>query len=190
MLPIDSFKFDADTELSFADIHQPLFNMKNFKVFGLVFLLHGGALAVFLLQSGCRSTQPPSQSRLQSFEAEESLLGNTTSPQVAERTFLGSDSTLDTAFNAGLEATRFVPTRPQDPGAMMAESSESFRGQTIQSASDAEIYIVQAGDHLWGLARKFGTTVRELQGLNGLSEDATLQIGQQLSLPAGMSGYD
>ena len=70
---------------------------------------------------------------------------------------------------------------------MDTELSSALVEQAIESAADAEIYSVQAGDHLWGLARKFGTTVRELQVLNALDEDATLQIGQQLLLPTGIS---
>ena len=49
------------------------------------------------------------------------------------------------------------------------------------------MYSVKAGDHLWGLARKFGTTVRDLQALNSLNEGSVLSIGQQLRLPAGVS---
>lgn len=187
MLPIDSFKFDADRESSLAARITSALTMKTFKVFGFVFLLHCGALAVFLLQSGCRSTQPPSQSRLQSQKLEASSLGNAVSSQVAERTFLGADSSLDSAFNAGLESTRFAPTRPQDTGPVDTDLSSAPTGQAIDSTAVAEIYSVQAGDHLWGLARKFGTTVRELQVLNGLGEDAALQIGQQLRLPTGIS---
>ena len=187
MLPIDSFKFDADRESSLAARITSALTMKTFKVFGFVFLLHCGALAVFLLQSGCRSTQPPSQSRLQSQKLEESSLGNAVSSQVAERTFLGADSSLDSAFNAGLDSSRFAPTRPQDTDPVATDLSSAPIEQAIDSTADAEIYSVQAGDHLWGLARKFGTTVRELQVLNGLGKDAALQIGQQLRLPAGIS---
>lgn len=187
MLPIYSFKFDADRESSLAARITSVLTMKTFKVFGFVFLLHCGALAVFLLQSGCRSTQPPSQSQLQSQTLKKSSLENTASTQVAERTFLGAESTLDSAFNAGLDSTRFAPTRPQDSSPVDAELSSALVEQAIESAADAEIYSVQAGDHLWGLARKFGTTVRELQVLNALDEEATLQIGQQLRLPTGIS---
>lgn len=187
MLSIYSFKFDADVNLSSSCPYTSALTMKTFKVFGFVSLLHCGALAVFLLQSGCRSTQPPSQSQLQSQALEKSLLGNTTSPKVTERTYLGSDSTLDSAFNAGLDSNLSEPIRPQDSNAQIAEWGESLGEPSEPASSDTEMYIIQAGDHLWGLARTFGTTVRELQILNGLNEDATLQIGQQLILPTGIS---
>lgn len=41
---------------------------------------------------------------------------------------------------------------------------------------------VQPGDTLWGLARRYGTTVEELQRLNGLEGD-TIRAGMTLRLP-------
>ncbi len=41
------------------------------------------------------------------------------------------------------------------------------------------LYTVQAGDSLWSISRRFGTTVDELRRLNGLTSDL-LKIGQQL----------
>lgn len=43
-------------------------------------------------------------------------------------------------------------------------------------------YTVQAGDSLWLLARRFGTTVEELMQLNGLTSDL-IDIGQVLKIP-------
>lgn len=44
-------------------------------------------------------------------------------------------------------------------------------------------YIVQAGDSLWLIARRFGTTVDAIKRLNGLTIDL-LNIGQVLKVPA------
>ena len=44
------------------------------------------------------------------------------------------------------------------------------------------IYIVQSGDSLWSIARKFGTTVDAIKRLNNLTSN-TLQVGQKLLLP-------
>jgi LysM repeat protein len=160
--------------------------MKTVKVFGFVFLLHCGALAVFLLQSGCRSTQPPSQSRLQVLKAEASSSEGTSSDQVGELTFLGADSSLDSAFNAGLDPNRSEPTRPPASNASVDVWNDSVTPESSSLIdSDTQFYTVQAGDHLWGLARKFGTTVPELQALNALNDAAALQIGQQLKVPNG-----
>lgn len=43
-------------------------------------------------------------------------------------------------------------------------------------------YIVQPGDSLWAIAKKYGTTVDEIKRTNGLTSDL-LQIGQILQIP-------
>lgn len=45
-------------------------------------------------------------------------------------------------------------------------------------------YTVRAGDTLWELARRYGTTVEAIKQANGLTSDA-LQIGQVLRIPVG-----
>ena len=45
-------------------------------------------------------------------------------------------------------------------------------------------YVVVAGDTLWGISRKFGITVDDLARANGLSVNATLQVGQRLIIPS------
>ena len=45
-------------------------------------------------------------------------------------------------------------------------------------------YTVRAGDTLWELAQRFGTTVDEIKSLNGLTSDS-LSIGQVLLIPSG-----
>lgn len=47
-------------------------------------------------------------------------------------------------------------------------------------------YVVQAGDSLWLIARRYGTTVDELIRLNGLTSDL-LNIGQVLRIPSSPS---
>ena len=55
--------------------------------------------------------------------------------------------------------------------------------QSTESPSESNnIYIVKAGDTLWSIANRYGTTVAILKQLNGLSSD-NLSIGQKLYLP-------
>lgn len=48
--------------------------------------------------------------------------------------------------------------------------------------NDNEIYVVQKGDTLYGIARKYNTTVTAIQSLNNLAT-SSLSIGQQLLIP-------
>ena len=47
-------------------------------------------------------------------------------------------------------------------------------------------YIVQSGDTLWAIARRYGTTVDAIKNLNGLASDR-LNIGQVLNIPVSQT---
>mgnify|MGYP002508849246 CR=1 FL=1 len=47
-------------------------------------------------------------------------------------------------------------------------------------------YVVRAGDTLWRLSQRYGTTVAELKRLNNLTSD-DLNIGQVLKIPTGQA---
>ena len=61
-----------------------------------------------------------------------------------------------------------------------------YIGQVLKiPSSQAEPYLeytVQAGDTLWLLSRRYGTTVDAIKKLNGLSGDV-INIGQILKIP-------
>ena len=44
-------------------------------------------------------------------------------------------------------------------------------------------YTVQAGDTLWDLARKFGTSVEAITRLNDLDDPSKIYVGQRLRIP-------
>ena len=48
-----------------------------------------------------------------------------------------------------------------------------------------QLYTVKAGDSLYAVARRFGTTVEELQRLNQIADPSRLVIGQSLVVPGG-----
>ena len=51
---------------------------------------------------------------------------------------------------------------------------------------DTEIYQVVKGDTLYGISKKYNTTVEELKAINNLEND-NLAIGQLLNVPSGLS---
>ncbi|MDR5710126.1 MAG: LysM peptidoglycan-binding domain-containing protein [Armatimonadota bacterium] len=54
-----------------------------------------------------------------------------------------------------------------------------------QAASPEEpVYEVQAGDTLWRIARRYGTTPERLAALNGIPVEGILQVGQRLRVSA------
>ncbi|MCF0215385.1 MAG: LysM peptidoglycan-binding domain-containing protein [Fibrobacteraceae bacterium] len=50
------------------------------------------------------------------------------------------------------------------------------------------IYVVEAGDNLFNISRKFGTTVDEIQRLNDLGSSTNINVGQRLKI-AGSSTH-
>ncbi len=57
-------------------------------------------------------------------------------------------------------------------------------GTTTTTAEGATIYVVQSGDTLAAIARRFGTTSAELAQLNGLTDPNRIVVGQRLTVPA------
>lgn len=56
----------------------------------------------------------------------------------------------------------------------------------LRATTAQQIHVVRAGDTLWRLAQQHGTTVSQLQRLNGLSGNMIF-VGQRLALPATSS---
>jgi len=57
------------------------------------------------------------------------------------------------------------------------------------SSPEGPVYIVQAGDSLWGIAQRFGVSVNELARANGITDAAQLNIGTALVIP-GLEGIN
>ncbi len=68
------------------------------------------------------------------------------------------------------------------PGQVLRLAPRGARGsaQPIQTS----LYTVKAGDTLWSIARRHGTTAARIAQLNGIAEDGILRVGQTLHLPA------
>jgi membrane-bound lytic murein transglycosylase D len=68
------------------------------------------------------------------------------------------------------------------------KSSDVYAASTNQGESSSK-YKVRAGDTLWDIARKFGTTTSRLRSLNGLGRSSRIYPGQILHV-AGSGGPD
>lgn len=75
---------------------------------------------------------------------------------------------------------------PRSASAAVAAASprEDSISSTRQLAQQRANYVVQRGDTLWSLSRKFGVTVSTLAQANGLRNQNTLRIGQRLYIPS------
>ncbi len=67
-----------------------------------------------------------------------------------------------------------------------AVSSESKPSLSSSSA----VYQVQKGDTLYGIARKYGIKLPELLVMNNLDSNATIKIGQKLTVPGEVLSSD
>jgi LysM repeat protein len=85
----------------------------------------------------------------------------------------------DDAFEPLPASGDSVPAKPTDTGTSPPTPASNPAAVTTAP----QRYQVQAGDTLWSLARRFGTSVRALQAANGLGRRSTLRVGQWLRLP-------
>lgn len=67
----------------------------------------------------------------------------------------------------------------------LADPNLIYVGEELKLSGRAQerTYTVRAGDTLWGISRRYGTTVAELAGLNGIWNPDLIYPGQVLRLP-------
>ena len=138
-------------------------------VFGFILALHIGVILVLFVQPGCRTNdvQPPSQSDYQMSAVGSEELSSINSD-------LGSIYEANEALS-GEDLSEF-----NDIGGFEPEDE----GLTVSVVDDSlDVYVVQNGDTLWDLAKRFDTTINELCKLNQISKDSILRIGMELEVP-------
>ena len=83
--------------------------------------------------------------------------------------------------------TRYTParlaTRPRRSGRLTLVALVALGA--VATAHAPAVITVQPGDTLWDLARRHGTSVSDLQRLNGLDGRAIIYAGQTLKTPGG-----
>jgi LysM repeat protein len=164
--------------------------MKISKVFGFVLCLHLGVIAVLIVQPGCGTTQPPTQTYQQDRPTGLTTLKSPEGLIPATRV----STSIDPAFNAGFDSGengRYAPSRPE------VEFTE-FEGVTPQleplvpevaaptvdiAGPSFESYTIKKGDSLWAISKRYNVSLNELYASNGLNKKSVLKIGQQIQIP-------
>ena len=81
------------------------------------------------------------------------------------------------------ELTTPTPTVTAQPVLPTATASTPVSGQSFPSPSTpapGQVYVVQRGDTLYSIARKFGVTATSLQTLNNISDPTKISVGTRL----------
>ncbi len=76
-----------------------------------------------------------------------------------------------------------VPRSAGAVGVAAASPAENSVSSTRALAQQRANYVVQRGDTLWNLSRRFGVAVSSLAQANGLQNKHSLKIGQRLFIP-------
>jgi len=91
------------------------------------------------------------------------------------------------SVESSVEGTNFdkpvaPPVKAEQPVGVGPQTSQTV----VETKSQSErIHVVEQGDTLWNISKKYGVTVTSIKQLNALKEDA-ISIGQKLKIPGGV----
>lgn len=155
--------------------------MKVSKIFGCVLSLHLCVIAVLLMQPGCQTAQPPTQTHRQEQTIRSNVQGaSRTSEGLIPASRVDFGQGLDSAFNSGLdsEAEGLEPVEALEP----IEPSTS--GQTVDVAGPGfETHTVKKGDNLWSISKRYNVPLDEIYAANDLNKNSVLRVGQRIQIP-------
>lgn len=69
-----------------------------------------------------------------------------------------------------------------------AKPATTFAEPGVTRSADATVHVVQSGEKLGIIARKYGLTVAELATANNISDPSRIRAGQQLNIPGAKAG--
>ncbi|GIK36275.1 MAG: hypothetical protein BroJett011_01080 [Chloroflexota bacterium] len=81
-----------------------------------------------------------------------------------------------------------TPEQLPEEGPIAANPPFSDTNPVIPAASPGGTYTVQAGDTLFSISQRYGTSIEAIAAANGLTSDL-VQIGQALTIPDGSETY-
>jgi len=76
-----------------------------------------------------------------------------------------------------------MPKQTTTKAEAKAQAAKTKGKSVHQLAQSRSNYVIQSGDSLWSVAKKYNTTPDNLAAANGISTKATLSIGQRLYIP-------
>ncbi len=92
---------------------------------------------------------------------------------------------IETIFQQGLYTSTPTPTLTPTPQPVLltTPANTPIGGQSFTSPSTpapGQVYIVQKGDTLYSIAKRFGVTPASLQTLNNISDPTKISVGTRL----------
>ena len=91
------------------------------------------------------------------------------------------DATVSASATASAPAQTSKTVAASSNSPAVSESASSAAAKT--SANSDGTYIVQKGETWFGISKKHGISVADLQKLNGVGSDAALKVGQKIKVP-------
>ncbi len=80
-----------------------------------------------------------------------------------------------------------IPSADIENAAALSATKTSETKKTFSTTSSTS-YVVQKGDTLYGIARKYNIKLNELLSLNNLDNSSTIKIGQKILVPSAGTG--
>lgn len=93
------------------------------------------------------------------------------------------DATVSASATASVPAQTSKTVAASSNPPAVSESSSSAAAKTFANSDGT--YIVQKGETWFGISKKHGISVADLQKLNGVGSDAALKVGQKIKVPGG-----
>lgn len=139
---------------------------------GLMALL---AMTLLVTAVGCERPKRSKSSGL-------STLTPAATSMVSQATVSTSPTTIGT-----VEETETPGIEPPSPTVVSAETTPAPSPAPTDTPVSAGplTYVVQPGDSLYSIAQRYNMTVDELMALNGITDPASLQVGQVLKISPG-----
>lgn len=82
--------------------------------------------------------------------------------------------------NGSLERSSYSQENTYTPEPLPPQVQES---QWMQSAPRYQVHVVEPGETLWALSRKYNISVDEIASANGFGRETQLQTGQRVNIP-------